>query len=77
MGPEVLLKAVSMAANTGKAPNKITVADFDLRPFVFDENVRENRSITITFAIRKALQRVFPRFSEARDTTSKAIMQPP
>jgi len=35
------LKAVSMAANTGKAPNKITVADFDLRPFVFDDNVRD------------------------------------
>jgi len=41
MGPEVLLKAVSMAANTGKAPNKITVADFDLRPFVFDDYVRD------------------------------------
>jgi len=38
-GPEVLLKAVSMAANTGKAPNRITVADFDIRPFVFDDNV--------------------------------------
>jgi len=30
-GPEVLLKAASMAANTGKAPNKIITADFDLR----------------------------------------------
>jgi len=30
-GPEVLLKAVSMAANTGKTPNNIVTADFDLR----------------------------------------------
>ncbi len=30
-GPEVLLKAVSMAANIGKVPNNILTADFDLR----------------------------------------------
>jgi hypothetical protein len=30
-GPEVLLKAVSMAANTGNIPNNIITADFDLR----------------------------------------------
>jgi hypothetical protein len=30
-GPEVLLKAVSIAANTGSVPNGITTADFDLR----------------------------------------------
>jgi hypothetical protein len=30
-GPEVLLKAVSMAANTGKVPSRIITADFDLR----------------------------------------------
>ncbi len=30
-GPEVLLKAVSMAANVGAAPNGITTADFDIR----------------------------------------------
>jgi len=31
VGPEVLLKAVSMAANTGNVPNNIITADFDLR----------------------------------------------
>ncbi len=31
-GPEVFLKAVSMAANVGNVPNRITTADFDLRP---------------------------------------------
>jgi len=30
-GPEVLLKAVSMAANTGNVPKHIITADFDLR----------------------------------------------
>ncbi|MFH1716920.1 MAG: hypothetical protein ABIF19_06180 [Planctomycetota bacterium] len=30
-GPEVLLKAVSMAANTGHVPSNIITADFDLR----------------------------------------------
>jgi hypothetical protein len=30
-GPEVLLKAVSIAANTGSIPNGILTADFDLR----------------------------------------------
>jgi len=31
-GPEVLLKAVSVAANTGHVPRNIITADFDLRP---------------------------------------------
>lgn len=30
-GPEVLLKAISMAANVGNIPNNIITADFDLR----------------------------------------------
>ena len=32
-GPEVLLKAVSMAANVGHPPRGIITADFDIRPF--------------------------------------------
>lgn len=32
-GPEVLLKAVSMAANAGAVPHDITTADFDLRDY--------------------------------------------
>ena len=32
-GPEVLLKAVSMAANTGAAPRGLVTADFDIRPY--------------------------------------------
>ena len=30
-GPEVLLKAISMSANTGRAPTGIVTADFDIR----------------------------------------------
>jgi len=41
MGPEVVLKAVSMAANVGCAPNGIRTADFDIRPFVFDDDARD------------------------------------
>ena len=41
MGPEVLLKAVSMAANTGRAPNGLVTGDFDVRPFVFDDDRRD------------------------------------
>ena len=32
-GPEVFLKAVSMAANTGDVPHNIVTADFDLREY--------------------------------------------
>jgi len=32
-GPEVLLKAVSMAANAGSIPNDIVTADFDIRDY--------------------------------------------
>lgn len=41
-GPEVLLKAVSMAANIGKAPNKILAADFDLRSYYPDQMTDES-----------------------------------
>ena len=41
MGPEVLLKAVSMVANIGKKPDGLWTGDFDVRPFVFDDDVRD------------------------------------
>ncbi|HOX06046.1 MAG TPA: hypothetical protein PK280_06560 [Planctomycetota bacterium] len=41
MGPEVLLKAVSMAANTGHRPSGLWTGDFDVRPFSFDDEVRD------------------------------------
>lgn len=42
-GPEVLLKAVSMAANVGKVPSGITTADFDIRPVHFEHMSDESR----------------------------------
>lgn len=41
MGPEVVLKAVAMAANTGHKPHGLWTADFDIRPFTFDDEVRD------------------------------------
>ncbi|MEN8226750.1 MAG: hypothetical protein ABFS38_01240 [Bacteroidota bacterium] len=41
-GPEVFLKAASMAANTGHVPGKIITADFDLRPYNPDTFTDEN-----------------------------------
>jgi len=40
-GPEVLLKAVSMAGNVGKAPTGIVTGDFDLRPYCPDNMKNE------------------------------------
>jgi len=40
-GPEVLLKAVSMAANIGKAPRDILAVDLDLRPHDADQMTDE------------------------------------
>ena len=41
MGPEVLLKAVSMAANVGCIPDGLWTGDFDIRPFTFDDEARD------------------------------------
>jgi hypothetical protein len=41
-GPEVLLKAVSMAANAGRPPKDIITADFDLRRHSPDEKSDES-----------------------------------
>ncbi len=41
-GPEVLLKAVSMAGNIGKAAHGILTADFDLKPYVHEAMTDES-----------------------------------
>lgn len=41
-GPEVFLKAASMAGNIGHIPHKITTANFDLRPYNPDNFTDEN-----------------------------------
>jgi len=40
-GPEVLLKAVSMAANVGRKPAGLWTGVFDVRPFTFDDRARD------------------------------------
>lgn len=42
-GPEVLLKAVSMATNAGTPPRGIVTADFDLRPVVARDAANDAR----------------------------------
>ncbi len=41
-GPEVFLKAASMAGNIGRVPDKIITANFDLRPYNPDKFSDEN-----------------------------------
>jgi hypothetical protein len=41
-GPEVFLKAISMAANTGHAPRNIITADFDLRDYRAEQMTDES-----------------------------------
>ncbi|MDZ7374331.1 MAG: hypothetical protein ONB23_10225 [candidate division KSB1 bacterium] len=48
IGPEVLLKSVSMAANVGKPPQGLVTADFDLRPVRWEE-VRDEGCATYYF----------------------------
>ncbi|MCF6222110.1 MAG: hypothetical protein L3J34_00145 [Flavobacteriaceae bacterium] len=42
-GPEVFLKAASMAGNTGHVPNKIITANFDLRTYNPEDFTKEDR----------------------------------
>lgn len=42
-GPEVLLKAVSMAANVGDPANGLTTADFDIRPCLREHMGNESK----------------------------------
>ena len=41
MGPEVVLKALSMAANVGRKPDGLWTGDVDVRPFLFDDEARD------------------------------------
>jgi hypothetical protein len=59
-GPEVFLKAVSMAANVGKPPTGLTTASFDLRP-VKVEDVEDERSYTYYFRDHKSIVHRIPR----------------
>ena len=60
-GPEVLLKAVSMAANVGRAPSGIVTADFDIREYRPDEMSDESSSAYYC----RDLKSVVPRIPQA------------
>ncbi|MDZ7260888.1 MAG: hypothetical protein ONB05_02045 [candidate division KSB1 bacterium] len=53
-GPEVLLKAVSMAANVGHVPDHIVTANFDLRPIVA-EDIQDEKKATYYFRDNKSV----------------------
>lgn len=61
MGPEVLLKAVSMVTNRGRAPQGIITADFDLRPFAFDDAVRDESQYYYYLRDQKTVATRLPR----------------
>lgn len=60
MGPEVVLKAVSMAANIGKAPKGICTGDFDIRPFGFDSKIQDETQAHYYFRDQKSLSTRIP-----------------
>lgn len=61
MGPEVVLKAVSMAANTGRKPDGLWTGDFDVRPFVFDDTVRDEGRYYYYFRDQKSIATRIPK----------------
>jgi len=61
MGPEVTLKAVSMAANVGSVPNRLWIGDFDIRPFVFDDDARDEDEYYYYLRDQKSLATRIPK----------------
>jgi hypothetical protein len=61
MAPEVILKAVSMAANVGRAPKDIRTAVFDVRPFSFDDAVRDESRAYYYLRDQKSLATRIPK----------------
>ena len=61
MGPEVLLKAVSMVTNQGRPPQGIVTGDFDLRPFAFDDTVKDEGQYYYYLRDQKTIATRLPR----------------
>jgi hypothetical protein len=61
MGPEVLLKAVSMVVNQGCPPKGIVTGDFDIRPFVFQDDVRDEGQYYYYLRDQKTIATRLPR----------------
>lgn len=61
MGPEVLLKAASMVANQGCPPKGIITGDFDIRPFVFQGEARDEGQYYYYLRDQKTIATRLPR----------------
>jgi hypothetical protein len=61
MGPEVLLKAVSMVTNQGRAPRGLVTGDFDIRPFAFDDAVKDEGQYYYYLRDQKTIATRLPR----------------
>ncbi len=72
MGPEVLLKAVSMVTNQGHPPTGLVTGDFDIRPFAFDDAVKDEGQYYYYFRDQKTIATRLPASSREQATTSKA-----
>ena len=55
MGPEVLLKAVSVAINTRKAPHGLVTATFDIRPILSAHSVGDENNPSYYFRDQKSI----------------------
>lgn len=65
-GPEVLLKAISMAANSGRVPRGIVCADFDIRPPSPDAQARDDRNYHYYFRDQKSVATRVPQVFEGQ-----------
>jgi len=61
MGPEVVLKAVSLATNVGCKPDGLWTGDFDVRPFVFDDQSRDENQYYYYFRDQKSIATRIPK----------------
>ena len=61
MGPEVLLKAASMVTNQGRPPKGIVTGDLDIRPFVFDDSVKDEGQYYYYLRDQKTIATRLPR----------------
>ncbi|MHC4916464.1 MAG: GSU2086 family protein [Planctomycetota bacterium] len=61
MGPEVLLKAVSMAANAGRKPAGLWTGVFDVRPFTFDDEARDEQQAYYYLRDQKSIATRIPK----------------
>ncbi len=61
MGPEVVLKALSMVANVGKKPEGLWTGDFDIRPFVFDDQTRDENKYYYYLRDQKSIATRIPK----------------